>query len=311
MGGEPRHGAGGSGSFPAASRESNTSSMAFSSASSDGARTFVRECCFGFGIHLCDASTVARVTFLGSSDAFHSGGGAMPPISSTTGATRALLDFGPTGLEALRVLRIEPASIHAVLLTHLHGDHIVGIPFLVMDGIYHSERRIPSRSSARPARARGRRPLPRHLRRRAGAPPPFKLTVLEIESNESTMLGTLRVEAFAAEHMDPPHRPLMFRLETNDRRILAFSGDTQWCDALRAARAAPISSWPSAPGSARRPDGIARGRIGAPGSPEVDARRIVLSHLGREVRERAAELRAALPSSIPLTFADDGLVLEI
>jgi ribonuclease BN (tRNA processing enzyme) len=255
---------------------------------------------------------VARVTFLGSSDAFHSGGRRNAAYLVDDGATRALVDFGPTGLEALRVLRIEPASIHAVLLTHLHGDHIVGIPFLVMDGIYHSERRIPL-TILGPAGTRARvDALFRATYDDALARPlPFKLTVLEIESNESTMLGTLRVEAFAAEHMDPPHRPLMFRLETNDRRILAFSGDTQWCDALpRCARGADLLVAECT--GLRPPTGRhCTWEDWRAGFADVDARRIVLSHLGREVRERAAELRAALPSSIPLTFADDGLVLEI
>ena len=47
---------------------------------------------------------------------------------------RWLLDCGATSLVALRGAGIDPSSIDAVFLSHLHGDHFGGVPFLVLDG---------------------------------------------------------------------------------------------------------------------------------------------------------------------------------
>src|SRR5205823_2731386 len=47
---------------------------------------------------------------------------------------RALMDCGATSLSALKRASIDPGSIDAVLVTHYHGDHSGGIPYLILDG---------------------------------------------------------------------------------------------------------------------------------------------------------------------------------
>jgi hypothetical protein len=39
---------------------------------------------------------------------------------------------------------------------------------------------------------------------------------------------------------------------------------------------------------------------------ETGVRRIILSHLGRDIRAHAAELQAETPADVQLIFADDG-----
>ena len=46
------------------------------------------------------------------------------------GAEPLLLDCGATSLIALKRLGIDPASIGWVALSHLHGDHFAGLPWL-------------------------------------------------------------------------------------------------------------------------------------------------------------------------------------
>lgn len=75
------------------------------------------------------------VTFAGSGDAFGSGGrcqacivvqaGELPPI---------LLDCGATSLVALKRQGIDPNTVAAVLVSHLHVDHYGGLPQLILDG---------------------------------------------------------------------------------------------------------------------------------------------------------------------------------
>lgn len=63
-----------------------------------------------------------EVLFLGSGDAFGSGGRFQACISVRTPADRFLLDCGGTSL-----------MVSKILVSHLHGDHFGGIPFFVLD----------------------------------------------------------------------------------------------------------------------------------------------------------------------------------
>ena len=74
------------------------------------------------------------VTFAGSGDAFGSGGRFQTCIVVSDGSDTLLLDCGASSLTALKRLSIEPKAISHVALSHLHGDHFGGLPFLVLDG---------------------------------------------------------------------------------------------------------------------------------------------------------------------------------
>ena len=50
------------------------------------------------------------------------------------GGSPVLLDCGTTSLSALKRLGIDPGEIAAVFVSHLHGDHFGGLPFLILDG---------------------------------------------------------------------------------------------------------------------------------------------------------------------------------
>jgi len=75
-----------------------------------------------------------RVRFLGSGDAFGSGGRLQTCILLESGDFRCLVDCGASSLIALKRAAIDPNDIDTLLITHLHGDHFGGIPFLVLDG---------------------------------------------------------------------------------------------------------------------------------------------------------------------------------
>lgn len=84
-----------------------------------------------------------EVRFIGSGDAFGSGGRLQPCILVTDKEQRFALDFGLTALIGLRQQEIDPNTIDAVLLSHLHGDHCGGVPFLLMDAMLGSKRERP------------------------------------------------------------------------------------------------------------------------------------------------------------------------
>src|SRR5271155_6018227 len=101
-----------------------------------------------------DAFSVT-VTFAGSGDAFGSGGRYQACIHlrgpGSTGPV--LLDCGVTSLTALKHLGLDPGEITAVFVSHLHGDHFGGLPFLVLDGQF-SRRTRPLIVAGPPGTAR-------------------------------------------------------------------------------------------------------------------------------------------------------------
>src|ERR1700753_1810325 len=83
-----------------------------------------------------------RVRFVGSGDAFGSGGRWQMCIHVSGAGQVLLVDCGATSLTALRAQGLDPGEVGAVAVTHLHGDHFGGLPFLILDGQF-SRRTAP------------------------------------------------------------------------------------------------------------------------------------------------------------------------
>src|ERR1041384_3872268 len=84
-----------------------------------------------------------RLTVVGSGDAFGSGGRFNTCFHLATGERTVLIDCGATSLVALKAHGMDPNTIDAIVLSHLHGDHFGGIPFLMLDGQYLARRERP------------------------------------------------------------------------------------------------------------------------------------------------------------------------
>src|SRR5207247_7729963 len=87
--------------------------------------------------------TPVSVRFLGSGDAFGSGGRFQACIHVRSPDSNVLLDCGASSLIAMRRFGVEPNEIEAILVSHLHGDHFGGIPFFILDGQFLSKRARP------------------------------------------------------------------------------------------------------------------------------------------------------------------------
>ena len=83
------------------------------------------------------------VTFLGTGDAFSAGGRHMAAYLIESPEGSLLLDCGPTILASLNRHGLSAEPIDAVLLSHFHGDHFGGLPFLFLHYLYIEPRSRP------------------------------------------------------------------------------------------------------------------------------------------------------------------------
>jgi ribonuclease BN (tRNA processing enzyme) len=125
---------------------------------------------------------------------------------------------------------VNPNDIDAVLITHLHGDHFGGIPFLVLDGQFsHRSRRLlvvgPPGLAERVIQA-----MEVFFPGSSRAQRKFDTEFLELANGAAATVGPLRVTPYEVVHAcgAPPYA---LRIEL-DGRTIVYSGDTEWTDRL-------------------------------------------------------------------------------
>lgn len=84
---------------------------------------------------------MVRLTFLGTGDAFNSGGRFFTSIL-IDGSLRVLLDCSPNVVHALEKLSHPINTISHILITHVHGDHAGGLPFILLNLIHKNRGKI-------------------------------------------------------------------------------------------------------------------------------------------------------------------------
>lgn len=229
------------------------------------------------------------VRFLGCGDAFGSGGRLQSCIHVDTGSFRFLLDCGSSVLPAARRLGVALAEIDAILLSHLHGDHFGGVPFVLLEARFVSNR-SRELTVAGPPQTRSRiDELCELLFPGTMSPPsPFPLACREYTTLEPFDIGTIRVIPYPAVHQaDPPSFSL--RVECGGATI-AYSGDSEWNDNLiEAARGADLficesNHYDTSPRNHMSYRTIMQNR------DALECRRLVLTHLGPEMLAHADEL---------------------
>ena len=142
---------------------------------------------------------------------------------------RALLDCGATSLVALKRADVDPSTIDAVVVTHFHGDHAGGIPYLVLDGQFRRRDRPLTVAGPPGVADRVRTMFEAALPTSSATLQRFAISYVEL-TPAITALGPLGALALPVAHLaaTTPHG---VRLEIAGHAI-AYTGDSEWCDAL-------------------------------------------------------------------------------
>jgi ribonuclease BN (tRNA processing enzyme) len=171
-----------------------------------------------------------RFQFLGSGDAFGSGGRLQTCFLLAGMSDSVLIDCGASSLIAMKRSGVDPSEIGWIILSHLHGDHFGGLPFLILDGQF--SRRIRPLVIAGPPGVRDRVesamevlfPGSSRVSRR------FAVEFVELADRVPSTIGPATVTPFLVEHAcrAPPYA---LRIEYGGK-VIAYSGDTEWSENL-------------------------------------------------------------------------------
>lgn len=243
-----------------------------------------------------------RVTVLGSGDAFSSGGRGHAAYLVETAQSTFLLDCGSQVLQSMKRFGHDPTRLDFVLLSHLHGDHFGGVPFLFMDYRYESRRTRPFTVYGPPGTARRvDRLFDALYERTATEPSPFPLAFHELPPDAPFQIGDLTVQPVPVPHAEGMICYAL-RLSAGGKTLL-YSGDSAWTDVFfDLSRDVDLFICECTYFETRLGIHVSYPEI-AEKVPRLGCRRLVLSHLGSEPLRRRKE--------ITLECAEDGMVLTL
>ncbi len=232
------------------------------------------------------------VTFAGCGDAFGSGGRFQPCIHLRHGEQApVLLDCGATSLTALRRGGLDPREVGAVFVSHLHGDHFGGLPFLILDGQF-SRRKTPI-AVAGPLGTSQRLteameclfPGSSRVRRN------FEVAVTELEPGrgQSQQVAGVTIEAFQASH--PSGAPALILRLTLGGTVIAYTGDTAWTQEIaQAAKGADLLIAEAYHWDKKVPHHLSHADL-ADHERDLTAGRVLLTHMSADMLARVGQAR--------------------
>jgi len=179
-----------------------------------------------------------KVTLLGTGTPFPNAERFGSAILVEGAGTKLLFDCGRGVVIRLTQAGVSPKEIDALFLTHLHSDHVVGIPDLWLSGW------LLGRSKPLPIWGpQGTSSMAKHLAQafgfdihiRQAAPDPLpaegvEIDAKEIEQGEIFNDGLARVSAFLVDH--GAVKPAFgYRVDSAGHSVV-ISGDTKFCQTL-------------------------------------------------------------------------------
>ena len=239
-----------------------------------------------------------RVHFLGTGDAFGSGGRNQTAYLLEDRTGLYLLDCGSSTLAALKRAGLDPADLDAVFLSHLHGDHFGGLPFLFIHFLYERRRSRPLPIAGPPGTEQRVRGLMKLMYGEKDLP--FAAFPV-LRPDAAASVAGAEVLAFQVPHQTDAVS-LGLRVTAAGRTVL-FSGDSSWTDRfIDHSRGADLFICECCHYDAPSSSHMSYAQIAAH-RERLECKRLILTHMGEEMLARR--------SSLPVATAEDGMVVEL
>jgi ribonuclease BN (tRNA processing enzyme) len=243
-----------------------------------------------------------QLQFIGCGDALGSGGRANTCFHVTGERSNFLIDCGASSLPAMKRLGVTRDAINLILITHFHGDHFGGLPFLLLDAQF--SRRTRPLVIAGPAgiEAKLKVLMEALFEHSSKTQQRFELSVVPLAPQETRTFGDVKVTPFPVVHGESGGPFLAYRIET-EGRIISYSADTEWTETLiPAARGADLFI-----AEAYYYDKIIKNHLSLTTLEahlgEINAKKLILTHMSDDMLGRL--------DSLPHTTANDGMIVEL
>jgi ribonuclease BN (tRNA processing enzyme) len=215
---------------------------------------------------------------------------------------RFLVDCGASAMIAMRRYGVNPSEIGLILLSHLHGDHFAGVPFVILDGQLVSRRTEPLTIVGPPGtEQRVKQAMENMFPGSADAERRFRVEIVEFDLDSESRFDDVVVRPFEVRHVCGGPA-LALRIECGGK-VLAYSGDTEWTEALLdVASGADLFVVEAYFFDKRVKYHLDYATLSA-NRDRLGARRTVVTHMSAEMLGRLDELDCE--------YAEDGKVIEI
>ena len=244
-----------------------------------------------------------QLQFVGCGDAFGSGGRYNTCFHVTGDHVNFLIDCGASSLPALKRLGIARDDIDLILITHFHGDHFAGLPFLLLDAQF--SRRTRPLVIAGPQGIEKKLPqvMEALFENSSQTKQKFDLSVVTLKPEETRSFGAVKVTPFPVVHGESGGPFLGYRIEA-EGRVIAYSADTEWTETLiPLAREADLFI-----AEAYYYDKIVKNHLSLTTLethlPEIKPKRLILTHMSDDMLGR-------LDYACTHIAAHDGMIVEL
>jgi ribonuclease BN (tRNA processing enzyme) len=243
-----------------------------------------------------------QLRFVGCGDAFGSGGRYNTCFHVTGSHANFLIDCGASSLPALKRLDIIRDDIELILITHFHGDHFAGLPFLLLDAQFTRRTRPLIIAGPQGIETRLAQVMEALFEHSSRTKQRFDLSVVALAPEEARTFGAVTVTPYPVVHGESGGPFLAYRIEA-EGRVISYSADTEWTETLiPLARNADLFI-----AEAYTYDRIVKNHLSLKTLEahlgEINARRLILTHMSDDMLGRL--------DTLAYTTASDGMVVEL
>jgi ribonuclease BN (tRNA processing enzyme) len=244
-----------------------------------------------------------HLQFVGCGDAFGSGGRFNTCFHLVGKNVNALIDCGATSLVAMNRLGIDRNAITTIFISHFHADHIFGLPFFILEANYVTKRTQPLTIVGPPGlKTRFPELMECAFPGTGGMALNFELALQELNIGTRNDIGSVGVTPSHVVHDDRAGPCLGFRFEA-EGKVLAFSGDTEWTEALiDVGREADLFICEAYTRDKPITTHMALSLLEQHLS-QIRPKRLILTHMSNEMLVQAGK--------VPYETAEDGKIVEI